>query len=163
MSLNLNVSAHMGELAASLGDLQRQFRQAARVEVARAIGDAIRQFAVTAIGGVGSSSRTVDDDWHDRWRAPDASWPDDEDFDSARPGNASSGSVDLTRLHAAVLLGIGGARWTFARTRHPAAALAVGLLLVLVGIAGGRTADAILEAWSAAHDLLRTDSLRSGA
>jgi hypothetical protein len=160
--MSLNLSAHLGELAASLGEPQRQFRQAARVEVARAVGDAIRQFAVTAICGPASPSRRVAGDWNDPWREPTASWPDDEDFDSVPPGK-SIGSIDLARLHAAVLLGIGGARWTFVRTRHPAAALAVGLLLVLLGLSGGRTADAILEAWSAAQDLLRADSLRAWA
>ena len=59
------------------------------------------------------------------------------------------------------LTGISGARWTFVRTRHAAAAIAAGLALLLLGLFGGRSAEALLEACSSAITLLRDDRLVS--
>jgi hypothetical protein len=154
-----NLSAHLGELALSLGDLQRQFRQAARLEVARAVGDAVRQFAIAAICGPSGPSRSVPGQWDDPWRQSESRSYDDVDSDET--DGASARSIDVARLQAALLLGIGGARWTYLRTRQPAAAAGVGLLLVLLGLIGGRSADTILSAWSAAHDLLSSTAIPS--
>jgi hypothetical protein len=155
MSLNLN--AHLGELAMTLGDLQRQFRQAARVEVARAVGDALRQFAVATICGPAARPRRTVSEWDDPWEQPSQSWTEDRVESNASVSSDSASK--MARFHAAVLLGIGGARWTFLRTRHPALAAAAGLLLVLLVLAGGRSTEALLDAWTSANVLLRNDAL----
>jgi hypothetical protein len=155
MSLNLN--AHLGDLALTLGDLQRQFRQAARIEVARAVGDALRQFAVATICGPAARPRRSVSDWDDALEQPSQAWT--EDRVEADPSVSTDSASKIARIHAAVLLGIGGARWTFLRTRHPALAAAAGLLLVLLVLAGGRSTEAILDAWSSANVLLRGDAL----
>jgi hypothetical protein len=153
--MNLNLSAHLGDLALTLGDLQRQFRSAARLEVGRAVGEALRQFAVASICGPVVASRRTSDSWDDSWETPQ-SWPQDDlaENDDMLPSQTAS----LARIQAVVLLGISGARWAYLRTRHPAAALAVGLVLVLLGLLGGRPANALLDVWSSANALLRDDS-----
>jgi hypothetical protein len=60
-----------------------------------------------------------------------------------------------------LILGIGGARWAYARTRHPGAAVAAALLLILLGLFGGRSAESLLDAWSSALALLRDDAIRA--
>ena len=49
--MNETLTAHLADLANTLRDLRWRFREAARVEVARAIGEAPREFAVELIGG----------------------------------------------------------------------------------------------------------------
>ena len=155
--MTLNLSEHLGELALTLGDLQRQFRSAARLEVGRAVGEALRQFAVAAICGPGRPIRPAADPWDDPWQTSPA-WSSNhagDDVEDVSPGR----SADLARLQAAAALGISGARWAFLRTRHPGAAIAAGLALVLLGLLGGRSAEALLEACSSAIALLRDDLL----
>ena len=154
--MSLNMSAHLGDLALTLGDLQRQFRRAARLEVGRAVGEALRQFGVAAICGPVVVSGRTSDSWEDPWETPQ-SWPQDDlaEYDGGIP---QSHAANLARMQAIVLLGISGARWAYLRTRHPAAAVAAGLVLVLVGLLGGRSADALLEVWSSANALLRDAS-----
>jgi hypothetical protein len=155
--MSLNLSTHLGELALTLGDLQRQFRSAARLEVGRAVGEALRQFAFAAICGTGRPIRPAADPWDDPWQTSPAWSSNDagDDFEDVDP----SKPADLARLQAAVILGISGARWTFLRTRHIGAAIAAGLTLVLLGLLGGRSAEALLEACSSAIALLRDDQL----
>jgi hypothetical protein len=155
--MSLNVSAHLGELALTLGDLQRQFRSAARIEVGRAVGDALRQFALTAICGPVGNIRPAADPWDDSWQSDwseDHSERDAEDF-------APRISARLVRVQSALILGFGGARWAYLRTRHPGAAVAVGLALILLGLFGGRSAEALLEALSSALALLRDEAVKA--
>jgi hypothetical protein len=157
--MSLNLAAHLGDLALTLGDLQRQFRSAARLEVARAVGETVRQFAVAAIcGPVVASGRSSSGVWDDPWQASET-WPTD-DFAEDDEGNGMVPSrlVSLARVQAIVMLGVSGARWAYLRTRHPGAAIAAGLVLVLLALVGGRSADTLLEVWSSATALLRDDS-----
>jgi hypothetical protein len=151
----MNVNAHLGELALSLGELRQQFRNAARIEVARAVGDALRQFAVSTICGSVPRTRQSADDWDDPWTT-ESSWPH-EDFDAE--DDLDPPAIDAARIQAAVLLGIGGARWAYLRTRHPAAAIVAGVLLLILALAGGRPARILLDAWSSANILLRDEKL----
>jgi hypothetical protein len=158
--MSLNLTTHLGELALTLGELQRQFRSAARLEVGRAVGEAVRQFAVAAICGPARPVRPSADPWDDPWQAAPTYSDNDAGYEGDDVGDVSPTTPpDLARLQAAMLLGISGARWTFVRTRHAAAAIAAGLALIVLGLFGGRSAEALLEACFSAITLLRDDRL----
>jgi hypothetical protein len=58
------------------------------------------------------------------------------------------------RLPPALVAGGGAARWGFARTRQIGPAILIGLLVALAAYSGGPTIKALVDAWSAANDLL---------
>jgi hypothetical protein len=154
--MTTTLTDHLAELAATLNDLRRRFRRAAREEVARAVGEALRQAALTIIGGpvLPPPRRPEYSDWGDPWQDPvEDPW---DAGASSRPGASVGGRgvAETSPLHPAVVAGLWAARWGFARTRRPLPALAVGLAVALIGLAGGPTAQALLAAWSAANELL---------
>jgi hypothetical protein len=57
-------------------------------------------------------------------------------------------------LPAALVAGLGAARWGYLRTRQPALAVLIGLLAALTAHAGGPTLKALLRSWSTANELL---------
>jgi hypothetical protein len=58
------------------------------------------------------------------------------------------------RLSSAMLVGMGTARWSFARTRQIGPAILIGLLVAIAATMGGPTVKALLKAWSVATDVL---------
>ena len=152
------LTAHLGELAEALHDLRRRFRHAARVEVARAVGEALREATLAMICGPAryqSTARTRysawdDDPWQDRGDDP---W-------HSRGTHAQEVEVDDAEANSSMLLppalmaGLGAARWGFARTQQIGPAILIGFLVALAAYSGGPTIKALLEAWSAANDLL---------
>ena len=48
--MTTTLAAHASELAEALHDLRRRLRQAARVEVARILSEALREFTLTMLG-----------------------------------------------------------------------------------------------------------------
>jgi hypothetical protein len=155
--MNTTLTEHLGELVDVLHDVRRRFRQAARVEVARAIGEALRDAALTMVAGptpMPPSSRrsqaTWDDPWGDPpaepWHGPDAyADPADADLDD-RHGRVC--------LSPAMVAGMGATRWSYTRTRQIVPAILVGLLVALATTIGGPTVKALLTAWSLANELL---------
>lgn len=155
--MNKTLTAQIGELAESLHDLRRRFRHSARYEVACAIGEALRDGAMALIGGPaprakmpGRGYSAWDDPWGDpaadRWQGPEA-YPDTMEDDEEGPQGA-------IRVSPALLVGVGMARWSFARTRQFGPAILIGLIVAIAATMGGPTVKALLKAWSVAIDLL---------
>lgn len=156
--MNNPLSVHLVDLAENLTDLRRRFRRAARVEVAQAVGEALRELAQTLICGPARFPRTKapyacawKDPWQetalDPWHA-DGTPPDE--FEPEETPRAAS------RWHAAVVVGLGAARWGFVRTRQFPPAVLIGLTVALAAYAGGPTLEALLDAWTTVTDLLRS-------
>ena len=152
------LTAHLGELAETLSNLRRRFRQAARVEVARAVGEALRDVAQDLICGPARAAPVSragythwdDDPWHeparDPWQAGYAD-PEEDVRDDDAPTRSSP-------LEPAVVVALAVARWGFLRTGQLVPAALIGLLVGFAAYAGGPAAEALLGAWSAANELL---------
>jgi hypothetical protein len=153
----VRVTAHLGELAETLNALRQRFRQAARVEVARAVGEALRDVATDLICGparVASMSRPEYASWDDPWRDPasDPWYGGPETREEVEPDDKVR--TTYSPLEPAVVIALMGARWTFLRTGNFMPAAAIGLLVGLVAYAGGPAAEALLGAWNAASELI---------
>ena len=151
--MNPTLAVYLGELAETLHNLRRRLRQSARVEVARAVGEALREFARAMICGpvrYPANQRTDcavwdQDPWQDdAYREPCADeLADDEEAAS-----------DPLLLPPALVVGLAAARWAFSRSRQIGPALLFGLVVALVAGAGGPTVKALVETWSTAAELL---------
>ena len=155
--MTTTLTANVGELAETLHDLRQRFRDAARVEVARAVGESLREFAKAVICGsvrYPATARTACSAWDDAWEDPE------DDLWHARGAHAEEfdaddrGQIQSALLPPALAMGLTAARWGFARTRQVGPALVIGLIVALAAYAGGPTVKLLLEAWSAANDLL---------
>jgi hypothetical protein len=151
------LTAHLGDLAEALHDLRRRFRLAARVEVARAIGEALCEVTRAMICGPSrfqSTPRSGYSDWDDRWQDPAADpWHSHDAFsqeDEVDDEDRTSSSM----LPPALVAGLGAARGGFMLTRRMGASFVIGVLVALATYVGGPAIKALLEAWSAATDLL---------
>jgi hypothetical protein len=154
--MTTTLTDHLVGLAATLNDLRRRVRQAAREEVARAVGEALRQVALSMIGGSPRPlpRRSAYSAWDDPWQDPaEDPWTagasfQEETFDAGRS------VAEASPLHPAVVAGLLAVRWGYARTRQPLSAVAIGLGVSFAAFAGGPTMQALVAAWSAANDLL---------
>ena len=158
-------------LARGVADLTARVRTAVAGELARAVGQAVRQ-VVQALAAGRPDPEAPDpaydrpragrwaDDPNDDWDRSPAGWTDDPDDDPGRgPGDAVRPG-----LTAAVAAGVAAARWWVGRRGTLAAAAAVGVGVGLLGVLGGpvaRTAVAVLAA--AADVLAATDALGTAA
>ena len=152
------LTLHLGELAESLHELQRRFRQAARVEVARAIGDALREFTQAMICGPVRYPATAPNAYS-AW--DDNLWQERGDAEPQFPGNyAEDLEENDEEAHGsltvppALMAGLAAARWGYLRTRQIGPALLIGLVVAIAAGAGGPTVKALLNAWATAQDLL---------
>jgi hypothetical protein len=155
------VAVYLADLAGSLAELRRRFRQAARLEVARAVGETLQELALTAILGHARSARRQvqsGSSWGDPWQDEFGGDPW-----QSHDGLASSFEEDRadqdqgTRapaLRSAFVLGLGAVRLAYRHTSQPIIAIVVGAVLVLVVLVGGPTIEAFAEAWTTANDLV---------
>jgi hypothetical protein len=151
------LTAHLADLAATLNDLRHRLRQAARLEVARAVGDALREVALAIICGPHryfTRTQATYSHWDDPWQeAEHEPWhPEPPISEHVTPRNRSA--AWSLPLQSAVVLGLGAARWGFVRTGQLVQAALIGVALGVVAYVGGPTIGALLGAWSAAHDLM---------
>jgi hypothetical protein len=156
------LAAHIGELAESLQDLRRRVRQAARYEVARAVGEALRDAAMSLVCGPASAMpRHGHSAWDDPWDDPAVdSWQRSsygDTIDAERMPRA-----DVLRVSPAVLAGFGAARWSYTRSRQIGPAILIGLLVAIAATLGGPSVKALLKAWSVANDLLSSSDSDRG-
>jgi hypothetical protein len=153
------LTAHLAELALALDDLRRRFRRSARAEVARAVGDALREVAAALICGPEAPPArrgeypTWDDPWQGGIDPGGEDWRVDAPTAPARPPIAG-GPEPARTYQAAVVVGLGVARWGLSRTGQVGPAVTVGVLAALAALAGAPTVEALLGAWSAASELL---------
>jgi hypothetical protein len=146
------LTAHLGDLAEALQELRRRFRMAARVEVARAIGEALCEVTRAMICGPNHTSpRSAHSEWGDPWQDPAGDpWSDHERFSP----EDDEESINSSLLSPALMAGLGAARWGFLMTRRMGVSIVIGLLVALAACIGGPVIKTLLEAWSAANDLL---------
>jgi len=155
--------AHVGDLAETLRELRRRLRQAARLEVARAVGDALREFTLNMISGATGYAlphHRETSAWDDPWRDPnDDPWYSGDRFSDDNTREDGSSTVGTAPLHAAIVLSLGAARWGYRRTRQMVVAVLIGTAVAIVVLLRGPTVEAFLAAWAPAHELLfATDS-----
>jgi hypothetical protein len=151
------LTAHLGDLAGALRDLRRRFRVAARVEVARAIGEALYEVTRTVICGpnrLHSTPRSAYSDWDDPWQDSAAEPVHSHDVFSQEDEVDDEDRMSSTKLPPVLLAGLGGARWGFMLTRRMGPSLLIGLLIALLTYVGGPALKTLLEAWAAANDVL---------
>ena len=146
------LTAHLGDLAEALQELRRRFRMAARVEVARAIGEALCEVTRAMICGPNHASpRSAYSEWSDPWQDPAGDpWSAHEPFSQ----EDDMESINSSLLSPALVAGLGAARWGFLMTRRMGVSIVIGLLVALATCIGGPVIKTLLEAWSAANDLL---------
>jgi hypothetical protein len=159
------VAIYLADLAGSLAELRRRFRQAARLEVARAVGETLQELALTAIlGDARSARRHVQEgsSWGDPWqddfgRDP---WQSHGGFSSSFEENRADqdggarAPAPAPALRSAFILGLGAVRMAYRHTSQPMIAIVVGAILVIVVLVGGPTIEAFAEAWATANDLV---------
>jgi hypothetical protein len=150
--------SHLGDLAETLRDLRRRLRQAARLEVARAVGDALREFTLDVISGGTRNAmprHRETSNWDDPWRDPNHDpWDADDQFLDEDASEKESDNVGGTPLHAAIVLSLGAARWGYRRTGQMVVAVLIGAAVAIVILLRGPTAEAFLAAWAPAHELM---------
>lgn len=151
------LTVQLGNLAENLADLRRRFRHTARLEVAQAVGEALRELARTLICGpvrVPRAASPYAADWDDAWQEADAD-PWRADVRLAEDTKADKVTGLPARWQSVVLMGLAAARWGFLYTRRYPPAVVIGLVVVLAAYGGGPTVEALLDVWSSATDLLR--------
>jgi hypothetical protein len=136
------LTAHLADLAATLNDLRHRLRQAARLEVARAVGEALREVALAMICEPHRYSARLQSTysrWGDPWQEDDQdSWyPDAPIPEYVTPRNRSA--AWSLPLQSAVVLGLGAARLGFVCTGHLLHAALIGVALGVVAYVGGPT------------------------
>jgi hypothetical protein len=160
-----NLTAQMVELAEVLQDLRQRFHQAARLEVAQAIGAALRELARATICGPArypSPGRSGQSAWEDDWHEPaEDGWPEpaehgwvSQDAYAQDARSDEDGASRRVTILSPLLAGIGAARWGFGRTRQILPALLIGLAVAVAAWAGGPTVKTLLKAWTTATELL---------
>jgi hypothetical protein len=149
------LTAHLGDLAEALQELRRRFRMAARVEVARAIGEALCEVTRALICGPNHASpRSAYSEWGDPWQDPAGDpWSAHDTFSPEQEVD-DEGRISTPLLSPALVAGLGAARWGFLMTRRMGVSIVIGLLVALATCIGGPVIKTLLEAWSAATDLL---------
>lgn len=156
--MNGMLTIYLGDLAESLRELRGRFRQAARLEVARTVGETLQELALTAIGGgrrAAPSRVQGRSSWGDPWQEDlaDDVWHTDGATDGLET-EAPDGANSVPPLRAALVFGVGAARWGYCRTRNPVVAILVGAVVVVIVLVGGPTVEALAEAWTTATDLV---------
>jgi hypothetical protein len=151
------LTSHLVEIVETLHTLRLRMRHTARVEVARAISEALRETTMDLICGPArypSPSPASYPAWDDPWQEPpDEPWGPANTFAQDEDTSCEFRPSQQT-WHPAVMAGLGAARWSFLGTRQIGPALLLGLVVVLVASVGGPTVNALLEAWLATTDLL---------
>ena len=149
--------APLNELAETLTDLRRRFHQAAQVEVARAIGEAVREVALVLVGGPRNyrqlqprSFAASDDPWAE---PADQPLPVD-DFTTGEAVLNSRTGVGASRLEPAVVIGLAAVRWSLKRSGQLIPAVAIGFVVASCAYLAAPAVTAALGAWSAADNLL---------
>jgi hypothetical protein len=151
--------APLNDLADTLTDLRRRFQQAAQVEVARAIGEAVREVALVLVGGPRYYQQLRPESFaasEDPWGEPaDRPLPLD-DCDSAEAPACGRGRRGLgaSRLEPAIVVGLTAVRWSLMRSGQLIPAVAIGLIVASCAYLAAPAVAAALAAWSAADDLL---------
>ncbi len=148
------IGHQLSALADSLADLRGRLREAARIEVARTIGEALRQATHSLIIGPShrSQSPRPSPRWDDPWDPSDDPWEDsDEPIESI---SRKSPFVQSSRGPVALSAGLGVARWTFTRSGQVFPAMALGATIAGMSYFGGPLIDVLLDVVWRSRDLL---------
>jgi hypothetical protein len=153
--------APLNELADTLTDLRRRFQRAAQVEVARAIGEAVREVALVLVGGPPYYRQLQPQRFaasEDPWGDPgDQSLPED-DFTSGEARSCDRRVLGASRLEPAIVVGLTAVRWSLMRSGQLIPAVAIGLVVASCAYMAAPAVAAALGAWTAADDLLNRPS-----
>jgi hypothetical protein len=155
--MNYTLTAQIASLVETLRDLRHRLRQSAQLEVARAVGDALREVAFAVICGpapIQATARPMHTGWEDDpWRDPAFDqWTSHRSF---REEPSPAEPLTTLTLSTAVLAGLGIARWSYVRSQSPGLAASLGILSALGTVAGGPSVRSLLEALSVSQELLR--------
>jgi hypothetical protein len=143
------VTSRIAELAQKLGDLRFRLRQAARREVALAVGDALKEIAHVWICGPVRDpyARRPASSWADPWEEEDP-WADSpQSFSQEDPMFVRSSAPTPSRIPLALAAALGGARWGLTRTQNVFPAVAIGIVTGIVVYAGGSSVDTVVRLW----------------
>jgi hypothetical protein len=149
------ITTQLNDLVVTLRDLRTRLRTSARLEVALAVGDALREFALATICGSAALVGTPPEirGWHDPWQQQDPGWTVEDDADDVIKDPGSG-----TTLRRSVIFGCVVGRWIFGRTKQPAPALIAGALVTVLALVGGPLLDSVLSACVEADETLHDRS-----
>ena len=168
------VRRQLADLAEFVADLKERVRVAVAGELARAVGDAVREVVGAVVAGrvLAPPRTTPRDRWAERddgWGRPRDPWvddrDDDDDLEREERDDRAAGPPPGARVTVAVAAGAAVARWWAGRAGGGVFAPAgVGLGVGLVGLLGGPLARAAIGVLAAAADILAAaDALGAGA
>ena len=150
------IGRQLSALADSLADLRGRLREAARIEVARTIGEALREATHSLIVGPSrrpASVRSAPSQWDESWD-PDDDDPWEESVDFREPSSRKTPFANASRAPLALSAGLGVARWTFTRSGQVFPAMALGVTIAGISYFGGPLIDILLDVVWRSHDLL---------
>jgi hypothetical protein len=149
------VTSRIADLAETLGDLRFRLRQAARREVALAVGDALKELAHVWICGPVRApySGRMGSPWKDSWEEDDP-WAEEPRAFRQEPTMPLQPPLPIpSRVPIALTAGLGAARWGLTRTQSIVPAVALGVVAVVVVYAGGPAVDTLVRLWMDGADL----------
>jgi len=153
------ITLQIGRLADRLGDLRVRLKDAARIEVAQAIADALADTTRSLICGTSHrrqdryDNAPWDDPWHEPYDEP-RSWAKTHDA-------ASASEKSSAPYQAALMTGFAVARWSLTRTGQPAAAFGLAIAATIIVLLAGERIAPLLDICSATHELLDDPKHRS--
>jgi hypothetical protein len=149
------VTSRIAALAETLGDLRFRLRQAARREVALAVGDALKEIAHAWISGPVQTpfSSRARSPWQDPWEEADP-WAEEPPSFHREPTMPLQPPLPIpSRIPIAMTAGLGAARWGLTRTKSIVPAVALGVVAGVVVYAGGPAVDTLVRLWMDGADL----------
>jgi hypothetical protein len=177
------VTRRVRQLADTLAELKVKVRAALATELARAVGNAIRDvLVVTMLDRFAGEARpehasSRSRDWRDgefdrdreQWTEPRDPWAEDDydrerlqtRYELDRPEEEKSPAT--IPAAAAIAVGVNVGRWWFLKKGSLVAAAGVGAVATTLGLAGGPIARAVLTVLTMATDVLAAETLLARA
>lgn len=166
------VTDRLHRLASTLGELKVRLRAALASELGRVVGAAVRDvLVVTLTQRLIAPDRPVysarwPDDEEERWGESQTTrdpWEDDDTYGvegrpTPRSDRNESQPTPTVPACTAVAVGVHVGRWWLARRGGLLGAVATGVLIATLGLAGGPVARATLAVAAAAADVLTAGS-----
>ena len=149
------ITGRLSRLAEQLGDLRVRLKQAARFEVAQAVGDTLAQTAKLLICGPAHVPHESYDTgpWDDPWRDPFSGRPEWSHDRMEEPDFDEPNDRPLP-TRSALIAGFAVARWSLMRTGQPAVAIGLASVAAILVLLVGDRITPLLDVCATAQELL---------
>jgi hypothetical protein len=149
------ITGRLIRLAEQLGDLRGRLKQAARFEVAQAIGDALAETAKMLICGTARPPREEYETppWDDPWRDPFTARPS-WSHDRIEERDSVEHSDRRLPAHSVLFASMAIARLSLMRTGQPTVAIGLASLTAILVLIAGDRIKPLLDVCTTAQELL---------